>query len=201
VALICLLPALVGLESCAQKQAAASAPPPEPRVIRPARPPQPSEPVSEPQTVAALPSPQPVPPEAIPETPGPLVAEAAPEISPPPQPAPPRPVPVAPPVNNDSAAPPEAPPPSVPQLGQMLSPDQRRQYTQAIDQAMRRTQDYLDIVTANSARLNDEQQTTVRRIRAFVQQAKEARNQDLTIAKSLADRAMTLAEDLARNFK
>jgi hypothetical protein len=199
--LIAVLLAIVPLESCANKQAAASTPPPEPRVIRPTRPQQPTEPVSEPQTVAALPSPQPVPPEAIPETPGPLVAEAAPETSPPPEPAPPRPAPIAPPVSNDSTAPPEAPPASVPQLGQMLSPDQRRQYTQAIDQAVRRTQDYLDIVSANSARLNEEQQTTVRRIRAFLQQAKDSRGQDLTIARNLADRALALAEDLARNFK
>jgi hypothetical protein len=56
-------------------------------------------------------------------------------------------------------------------------------------------------VAAYSARLSEEQHTTIKRIQAFIQQAEDKRKQDLTIAKSLADRALLLAEDLAKNFK
>lgn len=197
-----VLLAILPLGSCGNKQAAASSPPPAPRVSRaPGPQPPASEPVSEPQTVAALPSPQPVPPEAVPETPGPLVAEPAPETSLEPQPSPPRPAPSAPPVASESATQQETPAAAVPQLGQMLSADQRRQFTQLIDQAIRRAQDRLDVVLANSSKLNEEQHTTIKRIRAFIRQAEDARGQDLTIAKNLADRADLLAQDLAKNFK
>jgi hypothetical protein len=90
---------------------------------------------------------------------------------------------------------------SVPQLGQMLSPDQRQKFNQAIDQAIRKAQERLEVVLVNSAKLNEEQHTTIKRIRAFIRQAEEARGQDLTIARNLADRAQLLAEDLAKNFK
>jgi hypothetical protein len=89
----------------------------------------------------------------------------------------------------------------VPPLGQILSSDQRRQFLQEIDEKIKAAQDRLDVISANSRKANDEQRTTIRRIQAFIQQAKEARGQDLTIAKQLADRAFLLAEDLARNFK
>jgi hypothetical protein len=89
----------------------------------------------------------------------------------------------------------------VPQLGQMLSPDQRQKYTQAIEQSIKRAQDRLEVVVANSSRPNEEQAATIKRIRAFIKQAEEARSQDLTIAWNLAERAKLLAEDLAKNFK
>jgi outer membrane biosynthesis protein TonB len=201
-ALAGLLLVMLPLGSCSHRQAAASSPPPQPRASRAPRPqPQPPGPVSEPQTVTALPSPQPVPPEAVPDTPGPLVPPPAPETSPPPEPSPRRPVASAPPAASESVAQPEAPAAPVPQLGQMLSPDQRSKYKEAIDQAIQRAQERLDVVLANSSKLNEEQLTTIKRIRAFIRQAEDARGQDLTIAKPLADRALLLAEDLAKNFK
>jgi hypothetical protein len=159
------------------------------------------DPVSEPQTVAELPSPQPVPPEAVPETPGPLVAQPEERASSQPEPTRPRPVPTAPPVSSESTTTPEAPASPLPQLGQILSTAQRSQYEQLIDEAIKRAQDRLKVVAAYSARLSEEQHTTIKRIQAFIQQAEDKRKQDLTIAKSLADRALLLAEDLAKNFK
>lgn len=196
-----VLLAILPLGSCARKQADAASPPPEPRVTRAPRPQPPAGPVSEPQTVASLPSPQPVPPGAIPETPGPLVPLPVPENNAQPEPSPRRPVASAPPAASESVAAPETPAASVPQLGQMLSPDQRQKYNQAIEQAIKRAQDRLDVVVANSARPNEEQAATIKRIRAFIKQAEEARGQDLTIAWNLAERAKLLAEDLAKNFK
>jgi len=195
--------AIVPLGSCRGKQASAAPPAPEPRVSRAPRSTQPpsSQPVSEPQTVTALPSPQPVPPEAVPETPGPLVTQPEERASSQPEPARPRPVPSAPPATSEATAQPETPAAPVPQLGQILSPAQRTQYNQLIDQAIGRAQERLKVVGANSARLNEEQHATLKRIQAFIQQAKDKREQDLTIAKNLADRALLLAEDLAKNFK
>lgn len=200
--LVALALAIVPLSSCRSKQATAAPPAPEPvaRTPRPAPPPSPG-PVSEPQTVTALPSPQPVPPDAVPETPGPLVNQPPEVASSEPEPARPRPAPSAPPATSESSTPPETPAASVPQLGQIMSAAQRRQYNLLIDQAIARAQERLKVAQAQSARLNEEQHTTIKRIQAFIQQAKEKREQDLTIAKSLADRALLLAEDLAKNFK
>jgi hypothetical protein len=142
-----------------------------------------------------------VPPEAVPETPGPLVSQPEERASSQPEPVRPRPVPTAPPVSSESTATPEAPAAPLPQLGQILSPAQRSQYEQLIDDAIKRAQDRLKVVAPYSSRLNEEQHTTIKRIQAFIQQAEDKRKQDLTIAKSLADRALLLAEDLAKNFK
>jgi hypothetical protein len=201
ITLALVLLALLPVGACGRKRADASTPPPAPRVSRAPRPQPPPGPVSEPQTVTELPSPQPVPPDAVPDTPGPLVTPPVPETSPQPEPSPRRPVASAPPATNESATPPEMPAASVPQLGQMLSPDQRQKFNQAIDQAIRKAQERLEVVLVNSAKLNEEQHTTIKRIRAFIRQAEEARGQDLTIARNLADRAQLLAEDLAKNFK
>jgi hypothetical protein len=196
-----VLPMALLLSSCRTKQADAAPPPPEPRVSRTPKPQPPVGPISEPQTVATLPDQQPVPPDAVPERPGPLVDQPEEEAGPKPQPAPPRPVASAPPPASESAAQPETPAAAVPQLGQILSPDQRRQYNQVIDQAIRRAQERLEVVLANSRRLNEEQHTIIKRIQAFIRQAQEAREQDLMIAKNLADRAQLLADDLAKNFR
>ncbi|MEX2302552.1 MAG: hypothetical protein WD733_16535 [Bryobacterales bacterium] len=104
-------------------------------------------------------------------------------------------------MSSESTATPEASAAPLPQLGQILSPAQRSQYEQLIDEAINRARDRLKVVAAYSARLNEEQHTTIKRIQAFIQQAEDKRKQDLTIAKSLADRALLLAEDLAKNFK
>jgi hypothetical protein len=118
------------------------------------------------------------------------------------EPTRPLPTPSAPPVASESATPPEAPVASVPQLGQIMSAAQRRQFNQLIDQAIARAQERLKVVGANTARLTEEQHTTFKRIQAFIQQAEEKKKgQDLTVAKNLADRALLLAEDLAKNFK
>jgi hypothetical protein len=107
----------------------------------------------------------------------------------------------APPAASESVTQPETPAAAVPQLGQILSAEQRKQYNQLIDQAIRRTQERLDVVLANSARLNEEQHAIIKRIRAFIRQAQEGREQDLMVARNLADRALLLAEDLAKNFR
>ncbi len=95
----------------------------------------------------------------------------------------------------------ETPPasPAVPELEQILSPQQRQAYNEAIDANIGRAQRTLDAV--QSRRLNPDQKTTQERIRAFVQQANEARRTDLFRAKNLAERAAVLADDLLRTLQ
>ncbi len=99
------------------------------------------------------------------------------------------------------AQPGEAPPttPAVPELEQILSPQQRQAYNEAIDANIGRAQRTLD--TVQSRRLNPDQKTTQERIRAFVQQANDARKTDLFRAKNLAERAAVLADDLLRSLQ
>ena len=113
----------------------------------------------------------------------------------PPPPAPPKrvpPTPVAPKVQ-PQPQPPEPPPP--PKLGQIFTAEQLRDYNRTLDESLERVRRRLALIGAKS--LNAEQTETVGRIRTFLRQAEQAREQDLVTAVNLARRADVLAEDLA----
>lgn len=86
-----------------------------------------------------------------------------------------------------------------PRLGQMLSPDQQRQYNALIDQNLATAQASLRLI--GSRKLTREQQESVREIEHFMQEAADARKVDLVGAKGLAEKAEVLAKDLVQTLK
>ena len=196
-ALIALL--VAGLPACRNRQAAAAptTPPPPAVIVGPMAPPPGM--VSEPQNTAEIPDADPVPPDAAPERRGPLAGRVEPEATvaaPPPQPQRPA-QPVASderPVSDGTEA--TAP---VPRLGQLLTAEERQAYHRTIDSSIEAARRNLTIILGHT--LRPDQAEAVRRIRAFINQAETARERDLALAKNLADRALLLAEDLARSFR
>jgi hypothetical protein len=91
-----------------------------------------------------------------------------------------------------------APPAAPPKLGEILTPDEQKQYSASIDQSLSRAQTTLNSI--GGRQLNKDQQAEVEQIRNFMQQAQLARGSDLSGAKSLAERAEVLARDLAATF-
>ncbi len=91
------------------------------------------------------------------------------------------------------------PPAQVPQLEQILTAEQQQAYNDEIDRNISRAQ--RTVTTLNGRRLSGEQQTYLDRIRAFLQQASEARRSDLFRARNLAERASVLADDLAKSLQ
>lgn len=81
-----------------------------------------------------------------------------------------------------------------PKLGQLYTPEQRRDYNRAIDESLDRVRRTLAVASRKS--LNSELSETVARIRTFQRQAEDARDQDLVTALNLAKRADVLAQDL-----
>ncbi len=86
-----------------------------------------------------------------------------------------------------------------PRLGDILTPDQERQYNSAIDQSLARTQSSLALIANH--RLTREQQGVVAQIQGFIQQAQTTRKSNLSAARSLAERADVLAKDLAGSLR
>ncbi|MEK7408772.1 MAG: hypothetical protein AAB225_27215 [Acidobacteriota bacterium] len=169
-------------------------PPPKPAVTAPVAPPPSTTPKEAPPLI--------LPPPDLP--PG------EPKISQPPviqlpQPRPPaprrrkRPVPkpVPAPVPEPVVEAPKPPTPmQVPQLQQILSPEQQRECNEAIDQSLARAQAAL--ARFNGRRLTDDQAAAVARVRTFILQAEQARKTDLLTARALAERADVLAQDLLK---
>jgi hypothetical protein len=185
-----LLVAVMTTSSCRLFRRSAKAQPlPAPISVPAAQPaprqvslPQAPELPAEPPEIDEAPS---VPPETVP--PPPRRRVSVPRPRPAPDPAP-EPVPVPPPS-----------PGSVPQLGQMLSPQQQQAYNEEIDRNIAQAQRALG--NLNGRRLTSEQQTYLDRIHAFVQQALDARKSDLFRARTLAERASLLAADLSRTLQ
>lgn len=106
-----------------------------------------------------------------------------------------------------AAASPQAPAPqqpaaneaAVPQLEEILSPEQRQAFNEAIDRNLARAQRSVEVLQGR--RLNREQRTNLARVRTFIQQATESRKVDLPRAKNLAERAGVLADDLLRTVQ
>jgi len=86
-----------------------------------------------------------------------------------------------------------------PRLGDMLTPDQQKQFNTAIDQSLQHAQNSLGAI--RNRQLNKEQQDRLAQVRTFIQQAQAIRASDLPGAKSLAERAEVLARDLAAGLQ
>ena len=84
-------------------------------------------------------------------------------------------------------------------LGDILSPEQQRQYNVAIDRSLASAQNSLGSVAKRP--LSKDQQAVVGQVQQFIQQAQQTRKSDLGAAKSLAERADVLARDLARSVR
>ena len=168
--------------------------------IQPLPPQPPSEPVSEPQTTARLPPRQAIPEGAVPEGPTPLAGEAGLlPLRPPADPKDEQSAEVS--DAGSSAAAPVPSPPSrpVPRLGQVLTTLQRRELNETIDRSLDAAQSSVAAVVQQT--LSADQVNSVRRIRAIIGQARETRQQDLALAKNLADRARLLAQDLEHGLR
>ncbi|MDQ2945950.1 MAG: hypothetical protein M3Y27_08420 [Acidobacteriota bacterium] len=100
-----------------------------------------------------------------------------------------------------SAVRPASPPAAVvaPQLGQMLSSTEERQYNAAIDQSLSRAQEDLNLLS--NRHLTADQQSSLHEIQELIRQANATRKVDLISARALADKAQVLARDLGRNVK
>jgi hypothetical protein len=89
---------------------------------------------------------------------------------------------------------PAADAPAPPQLGQIFTPDQTREYNRTLNDSLERVRKALAVLAGKN--LNAEQSEIANRIRTFERQAEQAREQDLVTAVSLARRADLLAQDL-----
>lgn len=178
----------VFLSSCARRRADASPPATAPAIPPPAV----SGPLSVPQTQVELLPPQPVPEAAIPARPT-TTAIVGPELPPasPESPSPPS-------TQTPPAAEPPAPAPAVPQLGRLLTAEQRREYNRVISQNVLAAQTSLDLLQKRP--LREAQRSAIERVRSFLVQVDEARRSDLELARSLSDRARLLAEDMVKNL-
>jgi hypothetical protein len=100
----------------------------------------------------------------------------------------------------EPATAPEPPPaPPLPQLEQILTPEQRQAYLDNIDRNIANAQ--RTVARLRGRRLNRDQATYLARIQTFIQQANEARQVDLFRAKNLAERASLLADDLMKSVE
>ena len=89
--------------------------------------------------------------------------------------------------------------PPAPQLGEILAPQDKRRLNADIDRAMRNAEASLNSVSGKA--LNAQQQGAAAQAASFLRQAVEIRDQDLSSARSLAQRAEVIAGDLARSVK
>ena len=76
----------------------------------------------------------------------------------------------------------------------MLPPDTRRAYTKELDDSLERVRRALDVLATRN--LSAEQANIKEQISTFKKQAEQYREQDLVLAKNLAERADKLAQDL-----
>ena len=98
---------------------------------------------------------------------------------------------------------PDQPPPQqavpLPRLEQILTPEQRQAYNEEIERNISNAQ--RAVAALESRRLDRDQLTYLARVRAFIDQANEARRGDLFRARNLAERARVLAEDLLKSVQ
>jgi len=87
-----------------------------------------------------------------------------------------------------------AEPPTPPLLAPVLPPDTRRAYTKELDDSLERVRRALDVLATRN--LSAEQANIKEQISTFKKQAEQYREQDLVLAKNLAERADKLAQDL-----
>lgn len=101
------------------------------------------------------------------------------------------------PAGSPEAAQPSAP--VSPKLGQMLSPQESKEYTKRLDSTAERIR--ATVAAIQTKTLSDEQKEIVGRIRSFLAQAEQAREQDLINAVTLAERADLLSRDLLERLR
>jgi hypothetical protein len=181
---------LLGESSCQKRQVAVPVPPP----------PTANSPASQDATPAATSSTTPSSGTTTPEQdPGTYQVNKPPPQSGPAAKKPARSAtPVAPSPTPAALAPASVAPAPVPKLGDILTPDEQKQYSASIDQSLARAQASLNSIGARP--LTNNQQGQMEQIRKFMQQAQSSRASDLAGAKSLAERAEVLARDLAATF-
>ncbi len=175
----------------------APAPAPKPPENRPAK-----APAAEENGAAELPAPPNVEPEVQPAPQVPALGTADSEVPPPPKPsrAPRRPAaPASPPEAEAPPAEPAEPPDNLPRLTQFLSEQERWEYNREIDTLLGQIHQTMDALGQRP--LSQEQMEVLDRVRTFVRQASEARKVDLVTARSLARRAMLLAQDLVKSTR
>jgi hypothetical protein len=142
----------------------------------------------------------PPPPPPAPAGPAPAPpAQTPPQTSRRPKPVrrtPPRPA-----ASAASALPPAPTPPPTPapQLTEILSDTQRRQYEAEFIQNVSQARTAIGRTTSHT--LTAAQRESVERIRTFIQQAEESKARDLATAVQLARRAALLSEDLIRSLR
>jgi len=86
-------------------------------------------------------------------------------------------------------------PAPAPALGAVLTADQRRQLDAAYQADLRQAN--LNISRLNGRALTSDQNDSVSRAKAFIRQAAQYHDRDLTTAAELARRAKVLTQDLA----
>jgi hypothetical protein len=96
-------------------------------------------------------------------------------------------------------APSTDPPVESPRLGDVLTTEQQHQYNVAIDQSLAHAQSSLSAVT--NRQLTKEQEATLAQVQNFIQQALDKKKDELSAAKSLAERAEVLAHDLVASLR
>jgi hypothetical protein len=89
---------------------------------------------------------------------------------------------------------PAAEPPAPPRLSPVLPADTRRTYTRELDESLARVSHALEFLATRN--LTADQAADRDKIRTFQKQAEQYRDQDLVLAKNLAERADKLAQDL-----
>ena len=169
-------------------------------------------PVPPPAPVATAPVVRPKPPEVtVPSAPDisakePDLHQVGPSVPAEPLPPAPRRAPKKARTHEDADATPPAPEPEppaaavpLPQFEQVLTPEQTKAYNEEIDRNIADAQ--RAVGTVGSRRLNGEQTTYLARVRAFIDQANEARRADLFRARNLSERARVLAEDLVKSVQ
>jgi hypothetical protein len=194
VLLVAALAMALGTPSCAvwpfHKKKATPVPPPAPVPAAPVTPPKPRE--------VTLPAPTEIPAGE------PDLSQAGPDVPAEPLPPPPRRRPTKPRSHDDAdatppAAEPEPPAVPLPQFEQVLTPEQTKTYNEEIERNIADARRAVAMV--ENRRLNGEQTTYLARVRAFIEQANEARKADLFRARNLAERARVLAEDLLKSVQ
>jgi outer membrane biosynthesis protein TonB len=155
-------------------------PPPAPQA-QPARPPAPAPVPQKPAAQQPVPESAPTEPQVV--APAPKKHKAKPA-----QPAP------------ATAAPaPESTPQAVPQLGVLMTPEQRQRYEADYAASLARAQHGL--VLAAEYKLTPAQSEAVGRIKSFMQLAANVHDRDPATAAQLAHRAGLLAEDLLKTLQ
>jgi len=167
--------------------------------------------VSPPPAVIALPPAPEVKPEPLPAPP--KVESGEPVSSLPPSPVE---TPIEPPKPLEQPKPPraaprpaaQAPPPQpqpetpaaeIPQLVPLLTPAEQERYTREISDYIKRAEE--NLARIGKRKLDPRQRDNVLRARTFIRQALDLRQTDLLTARSLAQRADVLAQDVASTVR